>query len=95
MPCYEAPPQWEGRKIKNAEQAVRILCKQTCEALAEGKTLSRETLEWFLDHRKIDLEIALGSRIVGREEHNRIKEDEAEKARQDIEKVSSMLAAQQ
>lgn len=94
MPCYDAPPPWEGRKIKNAEQAVRLLCAQTGEAIANGKTPQRETLEWFLEHRKIDLEIALGSRIVGAEEHNRIQADEAEKARHDIQKVSSMLATQ-
>ncbi len=58
MPCYDHPPTYEDEARKNAESAVRILCGLISPRVRAGdNTLSLELLTWFIEHRRIDIEI--------------------------------------
>ncbi|MEN9919932.1 MAG: hypothetical protein RL662_2368 [Bacteroidota bacterium] len=58
MPCYDPPPPWDQTSKDNANQAVKLLCELTKIALRDNKPLSQDTLKWFLNHRRIDYQIA-------------------------------------
>jgi hypothetical protein len=59
MPCYEPPPPWEGKQQNNAQQATQLLCKLVSERVrAKDKTIQKELLLWFIEHRNIDIQIA-------------------------------------
>lgn len=53
MPCYTAPPPWQGAAQKHAEQAVRILCT-ICDHI-DVQALDPVLLAWLLEHRRIDV----------------------------------------
>lgn len=59
MPCYEAPPPWEGAARRSGETAVRLLC-ELCLTHFQNNTLQDhpELLNWYIKHREIDLRIA-------------------------------------
>jgi hypothetical protein len=56
MPCYDPTSPYSWREKESATSAARILCEFVgdCVAAADG-SLSREMLEWFIEHRLIDL----------------------------------------
>lgn len=64
MPCYDPPPPYQAAAEASAEQAVKILCSimgsLTKETVIDylNHLLSVENLTWYLEHRKIDLQIA-------------------------------------
>jgi hypothetical protein len=58
MPCYDHPPAYEQEARKNAQSAVQILCGLIGPRVRTGdNTLSFELLTWFIEHRRIDIEI--------------------------------------
>ena len=88
MPCYDAPPPWEGEQKKNAEQAVGILCRHVTAALDAGLIVPHEVLWWYLAHRQIDLVIATSS-------HYREQDPvAAEEAKRDIERTKLLLESE-
>lgn len=59
MPCYDPPMPWEGKQRKNAETAVRLMCKYMSEAIKNPDLdLEQDILQCYIEHREIDLEIA-------------------------------------
>jgi hypothetical protein len=61
MPCYDPPPPWEGKERESTEKAARLLCKLIGEWLNDQEAIEQhltiELLKWYIDHRKIDLEM--------------------------------------
>jgi len=58
MPCYDPPPSYEKAYRRNAEQAVQLLCGLITPRVRNGDTtLSSDLLRWFIEHRRIDVEI--------------------------------------
>lgn len=86
MPCYDTPPEWEGKARRNAEEAVRILCETIGMLIRAGLTPVRRDLQWYLEHREIDLEIAESSY------YKRPEPQKAAEIRADIAMVRDMLA---
>ena len=60
MPCYDPPPPWAGAAQRNSEQASRILCAMVKRSLDNGGLPSEDLLNWYLEHRTVDLQIANG-----------------------------------
>lgn len=87
MPCYEPPPPWEGAQQKNAEQAVRLLCKKIGALLDGPHAIESELLTWYIEHREIDLQIAT-TPYYGKPDNS-----EADKAKRDIERAKKLLGA--
>lgn len=58
MPCYDPPPPYEGRQRQNAEQASRLLCTIVRNQMARKETIADSVIKWYIEHRRIDLEIA-------------------------------------
>jgi hypothetical protein len=85
MPCYEAPPEWVGDAKKNAEEAVRILCAQIGKAVEAGIIPKRHLMEWLVEHRKIDLRMAIDSYFPK-------SEVEREAIRRDIARLEAILS---
>lgn len=71
MPCYEAPPEWSGDAQKSAENAVRILCAMISGA-PNYTLVPRPVLAWYLAHRKVDLQIARDTRVIPKEDTERM-----------------------
>lgn len=90
MPCYDPPPPWQDRQRWSAEEAVRILCHVIGQSLDAGLLTgleARRPLEWYLEHRKIDLEIA-----TNRDGYGLPDAAEADKIRADLGRVEALLA---
>lgn len=63
MPCYaerdhQVDP-WDADRERNEIRAVQILCKQVTAAINSNSQVDHELLKWYIDHRTIDLAIAL------------------------------------
>lgn len=58
MPCYDPPPPWDETSKQNATQAVKLLCELTKNSLRNAQPISKDVLKWFLEHRRIDYQIA-------------------------------------
>ena len=58
MPCYSPPPPFAGEERRSAEQAARLLCEMVADTFRKGGTVSRDLLEWWVTHRRIDAKIA-------------------------------------
>lgn len=85
MPCYEPPPPWEKEARSSAIEAVKILCAHIQAELARHTILPQLWLIWFLEHRKIDLQIAT-TEYFGHPDPI-----EAEKCREDIRYVEGLI----
>lgn len=58
MPCHTPPPNYEGEAQRNAEEAVKILCEMLKPRVkAMYNTIYKNLLLWFIEHRRIDIEI--------------------------------------
>lgn len=88
MPCYDPPPPWEGKQRANAEEATKILCEFVRERLySRPEEIPTKIRKWFLEHRKIDVEIYSSTYYGGK---NAKKEQEA--ARKDVERMKYLLS---
>jgi hypothetical protein len=58
MPCYDPPPPYEGAERKSAQQAVKLLCALVTTHIDHGIPANAELLNWYIAHRKIDIEMA-------------------------------------
>ena len=62
MPCYDPPPPWSERSRRSEMQAVKLLCATVGGSLSGAHMVPEELLEWYVEHRRIDLEIATSER---------------------------------
>lgn len=85
MPCYDPPPPWDEASKQNEVQAVKLLCELTKIAVRDNKPLSKDILKWFLEHRRIDYQIATTPYFGN---PNPV---DAQEALDDIAKVSKLL----
>jgi hypothetical protein len=86
MPCYEPPPEWAGDARENAETAVKILCAMV-QSASNYSQVPKPLLEWYMNHRLIDLEKAKDPRFA--------KYDDLEVRRivNDIQAIEVVLAS--
>ena len=84
MPCYDPPPPFEGEERRNAEKAVKLLCSNVANKIDNGETVEIPLLEWFLEHKQIDLKVATDGR------YGRNKEKDAEDAKRYIKIVKEL-----
>lgn len=57
MPCNEDTyriPYENPFEVDNAKLAARLLCIRLRREIDSGNQLTRQELQWYLDHRKID-----------------------------------------
>ena len=57
MPCYDPEPAYSHEIKENSLKASQILCKLVSSNLNAGVEVPLDILEWYLQHRKIDLKI--------------------------------------
>jgi hypothetical protein len=85
MPCYDPPPPWAAAKNKNANDAVRLLCREVSMLIRSTAVVPKDMLIWFLEHREIDRQIATTD-YYGSDDSA-----EAQRTESDIELVKQLL----
>jgi len=88
MPCYDPPPPYQDEEKENAEKAVSLLCGEIAHKIDNKEPITRSSLLWFLEHKKIDLKIATNSSSF-----NIYTKDEINKAKYYINLVEGLLSS--
>ena len=89
MPCYTPPPPNDRERQENAFTAIKLLCELVGNRIACGSfglPVSKEILDWYIEHRKIDID-TINYYYSG----NKKYEPDIQKAHADIEAARKLL----